>query len=693
MQKGPGNKSHKTLLNIAAMLIPLTLIMLVGWWVERTENLRYVQTQRTHVIEKLSIIRAKLEGALVSELFLAQSLVSAIKLNSDIDQDGFFTVASGFFGKSRHMRNLALARGTVIEFVYPLKGNEAAIGADYTKIPDQWAGVKKAIEERRTIIAGPLNLVQGGIGLIGRLPIFIKDPSAPDAEAQYFGLVAVVLDVPSLLRHAGIMDEKLPLEIALRGRDGLGDTGEVFYGPKELFERDAAKQEVSFFENTWVMAAAPIHGWPESSPQTLHIRLTTLVAALVLGLLMMMKNREFRLRLKSEEEKRQLEESLRQSQKMEAVGTLAGGIAHDFNNILTAILGYTELTLRQLPADSPLRENLETVLEASKRARELTKQILIFSRKGSQTFEPAKIDESVNEAMKLLQKTIPSTVTIKMDISQDTGWVLVNKTEVHQIVINLCTNALHSLKNENGVIGIQLEARKVDASEASRLPNLREGDFAVLSVNDDGDGMDEETRCRIFEPFFTTKGQGKGTGMGLAVVHGIVQAHGGAINVESSLGAGTTFKIFLPLTDAPAKPGEQKEQEKLPGGKERILLVDDEPHIAKLGQNFLTPLGYQVSSFTSVKKALNAFKNEPDAFDLIISDQTMPEMPGDLFAQEAMRIKPSIVVIISTGHSTVIDAEKAMAMGIKAFLTKPWDLKKLAETVRQVLDGEESKHS
>jgi len=391
-------------------------------------------------------------------------------------------------------------------------------------------------------------------------------------------------------------------------------------------------------------------------------------------------------RKQAQQEREQLRNQLIQAQKMESLGTLAGGIAHDFNNILAAVLGYTELVIDDLPGNSVHKASLQAVIGAANRARDLTRQILMFSRKDPKTKEAVRIGFVVKEAIDLLQQTIPSSVRLKVEISQTAIYVSADPTELHQIVINLCTNAYHALNNEEGEVFIGLEPQDVNGEMAARYPSLSEGRFAVITIRDDGSGMDQETLARIFEPFYTTKEPGKGTGMGLSVVHGIVQSYGGTIGVESTPGKGTTFKIFLPTTDIEIAEGQIAKKEAPTQGSGKILFVDDEPALASLGQQFLESLGFEVFATVSPVEALEKFSADPEFFDLIISDQTMPEISGDALAAEAMKIRPGIPIIICTGHSTVLDAEKAHAMGISAFLMKPYERTKLASIVLQVMD-------
>ena len=392
---------------------------------------------------------------------------------------------------------------------------------------------------------------------------------------------------------------------------------------------------------------------------------------------------------KAEIEKNELTEQLRQSHKMEAIGTLAGGVAHDFNNILAGVLGYTQLSLRNPNCDVKIRKNLGNVLIAVDRARELVNQILIFSRKDTQPREPLKISRVIEEASKLLRKTIPSTTSINLDVDDNTGSILANETQIHQVVMNLCTNAHHSLPGLGGSIDISLKTVDIDNATSEKHPKLNQGTYMQLTVADDGMGMTSETMSHMFDPFFTTKGQGEGTGMGLAVVHGIVQNHDAAIDVVSEVGKGTTFKVFFPLS-AEAAPAHTKKQTLDTSvnrwGNEHILLVDDEPMLVDSAKESLEFYGYRVTATTSAKDALKLFQSEPNCYDIIVTDQTMPELTGVHLAKKVMAVRPRIPVIICTGHSAVINADTALALGIKSLLMKPLDSEKLAAEVRKALD-------
>ena len=386
----------------------------------------------------------------------------------------------------------------------------------------------------------------------------------------------------------------------------------------------------------------------------------------------------------SEEEKGQLQAQLQQAQKMEAIGTLAGGIAHDFNNILSSVLGYTELALDDAEEGTRLRSNLQTVLSAGERARDLVQQILAFSRQSETAFSPIQVKLITKEALRLLRAILPTTIEIRQDIQSD-SMVLGDPTQIHQILLNLGTNADHAMREKGGLLEVTLADVGLDSLFTAKHPDIKPGTHLKLMVRDTGHGIPPHILDRIFDPFFTTKDKSEGTGMGLSVVHGIVKAHGGAITVQSEPGKGTVFNAFLPVIEKTIAM-EAPIEKPLSTGTERILFVDDEIPLVRLGKWILEPLGYDVTTRTSSIEALELFKAQPDRFDLVITDMTMPNLTGSELALKLGKIRPDIPIILCTGFSHEITAEKSKEMGIKAFLFKPILSEVMAETVRRVLD-------
>jgi two-component system, cell cycle sensor histidine kinase and response regulator CckA len=382
---------------------------------------------------------------------------------------------------------------------------------------------------------------------------------------------------------------------------------------------------------------------------------------------------------------RKAEAALRQSQKLEAIGNLAGGIAHDFNNILTSIMGFTELSLQDLQHETELHDNLIEVLAAGKRAKSLVKQILTFSRKDEQEKYNIQINSILTENMKMLRSTIPSNITINKQISSESITIKANASQMNQVIINLITNAVQAIE-DNGMIDIGLELIQLDKRNMDQYPDMMPGSYAKIYVSDTGCGISKENLNVIFDPYFTTKTPDKGTGLGLAVVHGIVKIHDGHITVYSEPGNGTTFHVYLPTaTQFFKKPAIQTETD-IPRGGERILFVDDEPSITKLQKRFLERLGYAVTAKTSSLDALETFRRTPDLFQLVITDMTMPEMTGDKLSKSVKEIKLDIPVILCTGFSEKINRKTALDFPVDGFLMKPIDIKKMAETIRNVLD-------
>ncbi len=389
-------------------------------------------------------------------------------------------------------------------------------------------------------------------------------------------------------------------------------------------------------------------------------------------------------RLKEAEEKRRaLEVQLQQVQKTQAIGTLAGGIAHDFNNILTPILLNTQVALLDIPEESALRNQLDEVIRAGHRARDLVKQILAFSRHGEQELKPLQLAPILKEAMKLLRASLPATIEIRQTYAADAGVVLADPVQIHQVLMNLCTNAAFAMREKGGVLDIRLDGVRLDDDLLLRFPELKPGDYLRLTVKDAGHGMNRSVMERIFDPYYTTKGKGEGVGLGLAVVQGIVTSHGGAISVESAPGKGAAFHVLLPEAKG-VQPMHAEEHYQYSGGTESILLIDDEKPVADSVRIMLERLGYTVTAETDARQAVRLFKQRPDAFDAVITDQTMPKMTGVELARKLLRIRPDLPVILCTGFSPVSESQ-SKEKGISEYIMKPIIMNEIAAAIRRAL--------
>ena len=394
-------------------------------------------------------------------------------------------------------------------------------------------------------------------------------------------------------------------------------------------------------------------------------------------------------RLKQE---KTMQAELARAEKLHVIGTLAGGIAHDFNNILFPIIGHTEMLLSDTPEDSPSKRSLNEIYSSSLRAKDLVKQILTFSRQESSELQLMKMQPIIKEALKLIRSTIPSTIEIKHDIQTDCGVVKADPTQIHQIVMNLATNAYHAMEKTGGELKVSLKNVELGNYDVI-TPDMIPGEYVCLTVSDTGTGIDKVITEKIFDPFFTTKAIGKGTGMGLSVIHGIVIRMGGAIQVHSKPGKGAQFQVYLPAEKSLLEEQVTNSNAEIQSGTEHILLIDDEEAILTMEKKLLERLGYQVTSQIISVEALEVFRANSNKFDLVITDMQMPNMSGDKLSAELVKINPDIPVLLCTGYNEAMSEEKAFSMGIKGFLLKPIVLKDLSQKIREVLDSNKNENT
>lgn len=387
---------------------------------------------------------------------------------------------------------------------------------------------------------------------------------------------------------------------------------------------------------------------------------------------------------RAEEEKEKLQAQLNQTQKLEAIGVLAGGIAHDFNNILGAIMGFTELAQLNIPPDSQVAQDLSAVLVSTHRATDLVKQILTFSRQSTVDRIPLTLQPLVKESLKMLRSSLPSTIAIQEDIDPQCRAVLADPTQIHQIVMNLGTNAFQAMEKTGGILSVGLHSTSMNSVTSLNGQQITPGDYVELTVSDSGTGIGADIIDKIFDPYFTTKEVGKGTGLGLSITHGIIKSYDGAITVESTVGQGTTVHVYFPAIQEEEKIDEESLE--CPRGSERILFVDDEELLVQMGKMMLEQLGYTVTAHIHSTEALEAFRNEPAQFDLVITDLTMPGLTGVELAQRMLEIRPDIPIILCTGFNQLIDEKSAKAIGIKEFCLKPFTMSSIGQLIRKVFD-------
>jgi len=649
------------------------------------------QTERLERIERRRAA-AELAGAsaFALEQQLSRSLTAPFALAALVRQAGgardFDAVAEELLGLYGGIDSLQLAPGGVLRLIHPLAGNEAALGIDLRTDPLHRADVEAAIRTRKLVLAGPFRLRQGGMGLAGRVAVFV--PEGPGE--RFWGVASAIIRLPGLLQASRL--ERLGeagYDYQLR-RKAPAASGTELIASGGAEPQDPVSIEVRVPGNGWTLAVAPRGGWGGRMPVALE-GLGVLVAALVVsGLSLRVLRQPELLRQQVEArtaeltealaERQKAEQALAQAHKLEAVGQLAGGVAHDFNNLLAAILGYADLLRNEAPPGSLAEEAARTIAQAAQRASDLTRQLLAFARKGKVRDEPVDVHLLVGEAARLLSRTIDKRITVVQELRAQRSTVRGDAAQLQQVVINLAVNARDAMAQGGTLtLGTEMQALSDDDAHAR---GMAPGECLVLSVTDTGVGIPAAVRDRIFEPFFTTKGEGRGTGLGLASAYGIARGHGGAIRVYSEEGKGTRFLVYLPLHDqapattpAPVAP---------PTGEGRVLVIDDEEVVRLSANRILASLGYEPVSLEGGAAAVEWVRSHPGRAAAALLDLSMPGLDGhDCF--RAMRaIDPALPVLIASGYARDGRVQEMLDAGAGGFVAKPYLVADLAEALARL---------
>jgi signal transduction histidine kinase/ActR/RegA family two-component response regulator len=627
----------------------------------------------------------------------------AVLVQSDPRMVDFERLAAGMLPIHGAVSSLQLAPGGVIRRIYPLEGNERAIGHDLFADPDRRLQAQAAVESRRLTVAGPFELVQGGHGLVGRLPVFLPDRAAPRGE-RFWGLVVALVHVPALLDAAQLHRmEEAGFRYRLTRHDPEREQTECFAGCGASLDAPVTF-DVQVPNGVWRLAVAPAGGWEAAPWRTVAWLLVVAAAGGITLLAVQVLRQPARLRrevaartaeleranaaLAEEMERvRVAEERLRQSQKMEAIGQLAGGIAHDFNNLLTGILGWASVLLEENPPGSSTAEAAGTIAGAAQRASELTRQLLGFARRSPLQAVPFDAHLVLDEVARLLARTLDARLRLERRLAAERAVVVGDACQLQQAILNLAVNARDAMP-DGGELRLESAIVHRDAAWAARHPGATEGPHLAIGVADTGHGVAPELRERIFEPFFSTKGPGGGTGLGLAMVYGIARAHGGAVEVESEPGRGARFTLSIPLAPpdvAPAAAEVASPARRRAGGV--VLVIDDDPIPGGATAAMLACAGYEPVEARTASDGLRWLSEHPGAARAVLLDVAMPGMDGVAAYDALRRIDPGVRVVFVSGYARNERARELAARGEAAFLAKPFDRHQLAAALEAAPAG------
>ena len=685
------------IMSLIFTVIGLSMIFVL----ERMLIQQSIQSQKITVIEKSNRILSKIEGSIMADLLLAQTLISQMKENNfAIAANDFRAQAKNIIESSPRIRRLTLAKDLIVNHVYPIAGNERAIGLNYRANPEQLSMIEKALAENNILLAGPVNLVQGGSALIGRIPVPLIDN--PQSIDDYWGIMSIVIDSEKLF--ADLDSDYSQFVISIRGKDTLGSKGGIVLGQESTFDMNPVLSTIVLPHGNWQMAITPSYGWAENPPYQFELRSAIFLIWLMMILFTLIRaghEKKFDASIdtlqsklddtkqRSKEQQQQNKAQL-QAQKLEALGQLTGGIAHDFNNILAAITGYAELSqmsLRTGVNETKLSANLKEIIKAGNRAKALVSQMLTFSRGKDVKAEVIEPISVLQETMQMMHAILPTSIKLETNYTDFESRIKIDPVQLQQVLINLVVNARDAITHSRGKIIIGCELLTDYHGLCISCNDTFNGDYLCISISDNGQGITQEQLTKIFDPFFTTKAVGKGTGMGLSVVHGILHGVNGHITIESKLNFGSSIQLLFLVTDEPLTKANLDASMKPISPLEnadsamRVMVIDDEVPITQLYEDVFEAEGINTIIFNSPELALDYYKQHQNDIAVIVTDFTMPGLNGTDFIRAIRRQNKQVPVILCSGNADVLDRDIFQEIGVNHFLAKPVNLMEMSHLV------------